>query len=1192
METSLICNTNTINPQSVDCRKENFDTYFYVVNRKFKNYHFDNFSYGSTLQGKYGCFRSAYAFTEEVKQYHSLHNSLNGYKGKVASATFILRTNEDKKLSEALKALQTFILHLEAKYDISRDDLRYTFDGKNSIYIIFSERLFGGFEAHEHLPEIHSILRMHLTKGSFESLFDERLYSIKSSIPVIHTKHESFSVELTSDEVFSSAEEILKLPASLRRGLKVVQADELLECESLREIKEECYKIFDNSMRFLNVLYGEASPNGVIELRTNVPGEEAFHSSFFDRYPAVIKRSQKLSGEVHVYYGVATRKERKNGKKENCKELRVIYSDIDYGTEGHENKTTFETYDETLSYINSLKYQPTVLTHSGHGFQLLWKLNKPLELSVETRKAPEALMKVLNDKLGDPTQDITRIFRMPYTLNIKTERQVLCEIVSLEEDRIYQYEELECWIKDELKSIKKNTQKKDEKKKQPKEEIDVDRGNTSPEEEFEVKLPFMRWENVKKNCSYIADIYKKVEAKENISHQERLNVAMLLRKFEGGVDEVHKIISHCRNYDKEKTNNQLEGMQTNGYKPYLCENCCPEKCAAILEREGESPIAFGYKKSNLLPFSVKEEKNCYMKAVYNKKEKKVSQTMLTSFVIKPKELLVLKDGDCLKCDIISSQGNTYEDILIENTDWHSKQKFLKAAAHSDCVFVGSEPDLQTLCYWVRLKVKDTRTGTKVIGLHDDDTWVIKNWNITKEGVCEDLKVIPYQKGADAFYHRIEYKNLQPEEYSLLIKGLYSSITKINLPEVILPWLGWLFATPVKPKIMKVTGGFPLMFAHGFSGGGKTSTANEFSRMAGYTDPKPESCTSKSFPMLKILSATNSIPVVMDEFKPSDMKQEEKDNLIRYMRKSYSGETESKGRADQTVESYVISAPMTVMGEWDISEVAIRERVLVSSFSDVIKKDKAMKEAFNSLKKLPLEGFMPEYISFCLRQDIEKVFTSSLQVVEKCFADITVAPRVMNNLAVMVTGLKLFEEFGKIHGVETKALDLDKLLNDQLSEITGSKGGMVKNTLDYLLEEFSVMALNKIISEEGEDFRYQEVEDNTGRKKRILAIQFNKVFPLFKEHARKTEFEHEKLDKKSYLSMMDSVPYVLDKSRAVRFSSSGTKRCLCIDLKMAIDAGLILDGFRTDEVDDSQALRVDPEGLHETPVTDCYTPVTA
>jgi len=110
------------------------------------------------------------------------------------------------------------------------------------------------------------------------------------------------------------------------------------------------------------------------------------------------------------------------------------------------------------------------------------------------------------------------------------------------------------------------------------------------------------------------------------------------------------------------------------------------------------------------------------------------------------------------------------------------------------------------------------------------------------------------------------------------------------------------------------GGFPIAFVHGGQGGGKSSTGVMFMRLLGYNDPTLNSCTMRTFPMLKLLSSTNAVPIIFDEFKMSDMNEYEIDNLQRFMRKSYSSEVESKGRSDQTTIDYKICAPMAVMGE--------------------------------------------------------------------------------------------------------------------------------------------------------------------------------------------------------------------------------------------------------------------------------------
>ena len=122
-----------------------------------------------------------------------------------------------------------------------------------------------------------------------------------------------------------------------------------------------------------------------------------------------------------------------------------------------------------------------------------------------------------------------------------------------------------------------------------------------------------------------------------------------------------------------------------------------------------------------------------------------------------------------------------------------------------------------------------------------------------------------------------------------------------------------------------------------------------------------------------------------------MREDQIENLLRFMRKAYMGEVESKGRADQTTEDYYISAPLCVMGEWNISQPALMERMLLVRFDGSVKKNKSMQEAFERLKNFPLEGFMQKYIEFCLNQDVDLLMNEAKEIVDKTFGNIKIAP---------------------------------------------------------------------------------------------------------------------------------------------------------------------------------------------------------
>ncbi len=551
-----------------------------------------------------------------------------------------------------------------------------------------------------------------------------------------------------------------------------------------------------------------------------------------------------------------------------------------------------------------------------------------------------------------------------------------------------------------------------------------------------------------------------------------------------------------------------------------------------------------------------EKDNCYYKMI----GKTNGSEKITSFTIMPKELLTLPGKDCLVCDIQTELNSKYENVLIENTDWHTKQKFLKALGHSDCVFLGSERDLQLLCDYINHKITVKKTGTKVIGLIND-IWVVKGLNITCEEIKKDVTLVPYDKGDEAFYNKIQYSLLPNTEYLQVASEFYSNILNINKPEIIIPWIGWLFATPLKTRFKESGEGFPLIFVHGSQGGGKTSTAKLLMRLCGYNISDPFSCTMRIFPMLKTLASTNSIPVFLDEFKKSDMREDQVDNLLRFMRKAYMGEVESKGRADQTTEDYYITAPMCVMGEWNINQPALMERMLIVRFDGSVKKENEMQEAFSKIKELNLEGFMPHYIKFCLNQNPAQLMVEAKTAVDNVFAETRIAPRIKHNLSVMMLGLKLFRDYALQNKIHMPEFDNSSILRKQLKEVTGSENGFVRSALDQFIDELAVM-----VALDGFKIDQYWVPAKVV-KRDVIAIRFNEIYPLFREHIKRRSYEGDLLDKESYKRLFKETDYVLkfreQVLHSVRFGTS-THRALCIDIELAKKAGLTLDGFGVTE----------------------------
>jgi len=669
--------------------------------------------------------------------------------------------------------------------------------------------------------------------------------------------------------------------------------------------------------------------------------------------------------------------------------------------------------------------------------------------------------------------------------------------------------------------------------------------------EPDYSTPPPNMENMLEKCAMLRNIVDEAESNKltgTMGHEKRLALASLLKPFgKRGYDKLLEILKQVNDFDEKETKMHWDSLDR---APITCKKFCKDyPCSEIKRLGGTSPIKFGYEVVTAMPMDFVEKKNCYYKK--EKSRTGISERLISTFVIDPKELLALRDSDCLLCDVKSAMGYTYENVQLENADWHTRSKFLKAIGHQDCTFVGSDNDLQALCSHISFKTPVRKIGTHIIGIIDN-IWVVDNMNITANGINDKLDIIPFEKGADAFYKKIHYDVLDQNDYKNMVEAFFQNITRINQSEVIYPMLGWFFASPLKELISDKLDGFPILFAHGGQGSGKTTTGRVFLRLAGYNDTKPNSCTMRPFPMLKLLSSTNAIPVLLDEFKVSDMSSEQLENLMRFMRKSYFGEVESKGRADQTVEDYRLCAPLIIMGEWNISQPALKERFIMVRFTDVVKKTPSMQQAYEKIKSINIEAFMPYYVQFCLGQNIYDIIAYASGIVDTHFSSIDIAPRIKSNLTAMVVGLLLYQKFASHYKINIDVVDYGRLLDSQLANITDSKAGFVRSAVDQLIEELGVMAMNGNILE-GCDYKHLTVEN----KIKALAINFNKVLPRFKEYARRTQYEGDYLDKSSYYSLFKETPYVINHNMTVKLGDS-TARCLVINVEKA---GILLEGFK-------------------------------
>lgn len=203
----------------------------------------------------------------------------------------------------------------------------------------------------------------------------------------------------------------------------------------------------DLARQFLKSLYGsyyfKSTRQSYLEVRgrkeTDPPGKMPFNRFYLGIDP-LLKNMGKWERDRNYWIGTALRKSDRGGKKADCLALPALYSDVDYGQDGHRKKNNWQTKGEALDAIQAFPLRPSILIHSGGGFQPYWLLKEPFTLKNGNYGPIEAIMKGLTFALGGDvgTQDISRILRLPGTFNMKlADNPRPVEIEWCEPERVY-----------------------------------------------------------------------------------------------------------------------------------------------------------------------------------------------------------------------------------------------------------------------------------------------------------------------------------------------------------------------------------------------------------------------------------------------------------------------------------------------------------------------------------------------------------------------------------------------------------------------------------------------------------------------------------------------------------------------------------------------------------------------------------
>lgn len=168
-----------------------------------------------------------------------------------------------------------------------------------------------------------------------------------------------------------------------------------------------------------------------------------------------------------------------------------------------------------------------------------------------------------------------------------------------------------------------------------------------------------------------------------------------------------------------------------------------------------------------------------------------------------------------------------------------------------------------------------------------------------------------------------------------LRNTLRNLVKAQTPAYMGKLIGWMVACHWRMMFHKGFDQFPLLHVNGAAGAGKTSMVKLVANLHYYLqEPKMLTPSSTSFAIKEAASASASIPLIIDEYKPHEMSHSRHDEFKLLFRDAYNCRETSRGggtrdSADyRSIQSVQLAAPICFIAEAAESEPAVMERVVM------------------------------------------------------------------------------------------------------------------------------------------------------------------------------------------------------------------------------------------------------------------------
>ncbi len=783
------------------------------------------------------------------------------------------------------------------------------------------------------------------------------------------------------------------------------------------------------AQEFLKSLFGSIPADSCIEVRVK-RNEDHGSRQLFLADPSPL-RVDEFPDDAHVWFGVSLRRlHTGSGKADDLTWATCVWADFDHV----QNKTAL---------VKRLKtFGPTFLVDSGGGIHAYWRLNRALDLrSDQERTYVREVVHGLGHALGGDTtvHDLTRVMGLPGTYNVGDGKTKIynppriVQVIHHDLRAIYGVDELSRYRRPLV-----------QRQGMP---INVAGAPSSPPVISILNIP----ERLKKlvrdgwdqGCGY--------------DSRSELDMAVMVALLQGkhAHDEILAVFKDPSNKISEKF---LE-KGTDGARYLTKTLTAAEDWVRTHNVPGTLFLSYGIREHN---GQMEAQRRNSWEVIFNRPIKAIAQ--LTG------------EEEGFLVEIATSRAIVQRTLTTEHfaSNLHFKKAIKLAGA-----WTGNDKDLQRLVTYLEQQSPKRQEVVKTVGWHDGRV-VFPNAQLENGQFAPNTSYLYVGKLSNA-------RLLDNDDWPTLAKEIVDVLPLLHTREAIIPIIGWFMATFAAPQVRALEGGaFPLLMVFGSPESGKTTILEYMRRLTG-VDAALHSSTDTRFANIELIASSNTLPVVFDEHRSSDIKQH-KTNLYPILREAYKAGIHARGRPDLTVVRYHLTAPVALGGEAPFRDSALVDRTVHVQLERGGKNEAALAR----LRGLEVDHFNAGMYRHVLTKDIDTLWKEVANQLPPAIRQDPLNVRQYHAWRVVALGLRFLERFLKPEQAAEMISQFSDFRKVSVEDIIVPAKAVVLETVRVIHELIRMHRLR-----EGKEYA---IKDWDGKK--LLWFLPGVALPLVEEHFQK------------------------------------------------------------------------------------------